>query len=89
MANPVIVDCPEGEWTSVATNVTTGQIKKIGKKPNLYLETYRMTGNAAPTSQTEGAPAFQISDSEQISATAGIDVYIMAVGADGRVRVDL
>lgn len=89
MANPVLVNCAIGVWTPVAVNVTTGQIKKLDSRPNLYFETYCMTGNPAPTSRAEGVPMFQNSNAEEISASAAIDVYIMAVGADGRVRVDV
>lgn len=89
MANPIIVTCDENVWTKVATNVTEGQVKKIDNKPHRYLETYRMTGNAAPTDREEGIPAFMTAYSELISASAGIDVYIMAIGDNGKVRVDL
>lgn len=89
MANPVIKNCNANEWTKVATNVTIGQINRLDKKPNLYLQTYRMAGADAPTEQTEGVPLFVQSDSEEISSSAGIDVYIMAVGDNGEVRVDV
>ena len=89
MSNPQLLDCPQDVWTPVAINVTTGQVKKIGKKPNLYLETYRMTGGDTPTKRAEGVPIFINSYAEIISAAAAIDVYIMAVGNDGKVRIDL
>jgi len=89
MAEPVRVSCPEGEWKKVATNVITGQVKKINGKPYKYLETYRMTGSSAPALQTEGVTIFLNTNSEEISASAAIDVYIMAVGEDGEVRVDI
>ena len=89
MANPVEVQCLAGAWTLVASNVTAGQIKRLDKRPGAYLETYRMTGGAAPTEQREGVPCFAGTDSVAIEASAGIDVYIMAVGSDGWVRVDL
>jgi hypothetical protein len=89
MANPVIVSCPSGEWTKVATNVTAGQIKKLKTDPNKYLETYRTSGDPVPTETLEGVPIFLENFSETISASAGIDIYIMAVGANGSVRVDL
>jgi len=88
MADPVFVDCTADAWVPVATNVITGQIWKASNAPRLYLQTYRMTGGAAPTDQAEGVPAL-ISGNDVISATAAIDVYIMAVGAAGRVRVDV
>lgn len=89
MANPVTIICPEDEWKKVASSVTIGQVKKLSKKPSLYLETYRTAGATAPTSITEGAIIFRENDYESISASAAIDVYIMARGNDGKVRVDL
>jgi hypothetical protein len=88
MANPVFVDCPADTWQLVASNVTAGQVKKADNTPGQYLETYRTTGGAAPTEISEGIPCFVSRYSEPISASAGIDVYIMARGKDGRVRVD-
>jgi len=89
MSDPVFVDCPAGEWTEVATNVTSGTIWKTIK--GQYLSTYKMTGGGAPTTQDEGVPIFRAEepDYEAISATAGIDVYIWPVGSAGRVRVDV
>lgn len=89
MANPVMVTCPADTWQKVAINVTAGQVKKKGKSPNIYLETYRMTNDDAPTSKDEGIPIFIGTNSEPISSSAGIDVYIMALNADGKVRVDI
>lgn len=88
MANPSIKTLTVNTWEKVATNVTAGAIKKM-KRGVTYLETYRMTGNAAPTDQEEGAVIFTGSNSETIAASAGIDVYIMAVGRSGKVRVDI
>jgi hypothetical protein len=53
----------------------------------MYLHTYRTTGLAAPTLQTEGVPITTIS--ADISFSAGADVYIWCIGAAGSVRVDL
>jgi hypothetical protein len=89
MANPVTVTCSAGVWTRVALNVTAGGVKRINKAPNLYLETYRMTGGAAPTDQAEGVEIFTQGPAEIIAAAHAIDVYVMAVGRDGAVRVDL
>ncbi len=89
MANPVTVSCTQNEWQIVALNVTAGNVKRLISSPNKYLETYRMTGNPAPTSRAEGIPIFLNGVSEVIESAAAIDVYIMAIGADGSVRVDL
>jgi hypothetical protein len=86
MADPVLTACPQGVWTKVATNVTTGMIHVISLKPNKYHQTYRDTTGVAPTTLDEGVP---FEGSLQISAAAGIDVYVWATGDDGNVRVDL
>jgi len=85
MANPVIEDCPEGEWTLVATNETAGVIHAL-KDEAKYLQTYRDTGEAAPTTIDEGA---RFEGQLNISASAGIDVYIWCQVTAGKVRVDL
>lgn len=90
MANPVIIDCTKDVWTKVATDVVTGQVHKKSEVPQLYLHTYRLTGETAPALKTEGVEIFIHENlSENISALAGIDVYIMPIGEDGKVRVDL
>ncbi len=85
MANPVIVPCPEGAWTKVATNVTTGTVHIINESPDKYTHTYRDTTAAAPTTQAEAIP-FNVS--LEIQNSTGIDVYIWPLGAAGEVRVD-
>jgi hypothetical protein len=89
MANPTFVTCKKNVWKRVAQNVTAGQIWKADKEPNLYIHTYRTTGQPAPTDRLEGMPIFQGRINEQISAAAGIDVYVMATESNGKVRVDI
>ncbi|RLB92830.1 MAG: hypothetical protein DRH26_05330 [Deltaproteobacteria bacterium] len=89
MANPVFVSCIKDSWTKVATNVTTGAIHKFDVTPYEYLQTYRDTGDPAPTLITEGIPAFENSRTDMISATSGIDIYLYPITATGKVRVDL
>lgn len=89
MPNPVFVNCPKNVWTKVATNVNAGFIHKVYLIPYSYLQTYRLTGEAAPTLKSDGVMAFEHSITEEISATAGIDVYLYPITAGGRVRVDL
>lgn len=86
MANPVIVPCPVDVWTKVATNVTSGVIHILSKSPDVYTQTYRLTAAGAPADETESVP---FDTPLQISAGAGIDVYIMPKGAAGSVRADL
>lgn len=89
MANPVTVQCIENTWTLVAENVTSGFIRKLNKAPRIYLSTYRTTGGAVPTDRAEGVPIFEIGSTEEITSAAGIDVYVMAIGADGEIRRDI
>ena len=86
MADPVIVPCPAGAWTKVTTNVTAGIVHILKTDPDKYLQTYRDTGGAAPTDLSEAVP---FDTPLQISAAAGIDVYVQPIGAAGSVRVDL
>jgi len=88
MANPVIITCPADAWTPVAIKVSTGLIHRKLSIP-LYLQTYRDTGETAPTSRDEGVPVFVDSNTAVISAAANIDVYLWAIGKPGEVRVDL
>ena len=85
MANPVLVVCPAGAWTKVATNVTTGYIHVLDNSPSAYYQTYRTTGGAAPTDLTE---AVKFDGSMEIKSSVGIDVYVWANGDIGSVRVD-
>lgn len=86
MANPVTVSCPANQWTKIATDVVSGTIRILLTTPHLYLETYRMTGDAAPINRSDGD---SLSDGDPISAIAGIDVYVWADVNDGAVRVYL
>ena len=89
MADPVEVACTKDSWTKVATNKQTGFVHQVSGAPNGYLITYRDTGNAAPTLETEGVVAFENSITEPVTALAGIDVYIWPHRADGVVSVSL
>lgn len=85
MANPVLTDCPAGQWTKVATNVTAGVIHIVSYDPEKYLQTYRDTAGVAPTTIAEGV---WFKDQLDIAASAGIDVYIWPINKAGKVRVD-
>lgn len=87
MADPVVTACTKDAWTKVATNVTAGQVHILSNAPSQYSHTYRMTGEAAPTTLTEAVAISQVSI--PISAAAAIDVYVYAHGAAGSVRVDV
>ncbi len=86
MANPLVVPCPEGVWTKIATNVVTGNIRTLRTTPNVYFQTYRDTGTAAPVDRSD---AVVLREEEPIKNSVSIDVYVWAEGADGSVRVEL
>lgn len=87
MPNPTNVLCPADVWTKVATNVTSAIVKKMNVRPNVYLETYRVTADPAPADNT-GANPIDESGELMINSASGVDVYIQPVGAAGEVRVD-
>ena len=89
MANPLPIVITAGAWQKIATAVFTGQVHRVSTKPTLYLQMYKLTGDAAPTLESEGAVLFQKFPSEEIESPEAIDVYIWAKDRDGKVRVDL
>lgn len=86
MADPTIASLTANTWNLVATSVSAGFIW-IRKTDVQYLQTYRNTGNPAPTLKTEGAPVYL--PGAPISANVPIDVYIYPVDDDGEVRIDI
>ena len=89
MADPVIVPIVKDTWTLVALNQTTGMVHILDVGPDNYAYTYRDTGGAAPANPATDDEAISFNPSLQISAAAGIDVYVMTRGKNGSVRVDL
>jgi hypothetical protein len=85
MANPVFIDCPEGEWTKVATGVIEGAVWIQNTQPT-YMQMFKITADEAPTEQSDGTllefPGMPI------SAPSAIDVYVWPIGHAGKVRVD-
>ena len=89
MAAPAVFACPADTWVKVAINVTVGVIRKVSVAPNVYLQTFRLTTGTAPTDNSDAVLIFGESIISEIKNTAGIDVYVKAVGAAGEVRVDV
>ena len=101
MADPNVVDIStEWVWQKVATAVVSGIIHRITTTV-YYYQTYRLTGEAAPSAPTQGTipeeavRLFTQSKSEEISSSDPIDVYIMVANQDddandtGKIRVDV
>jgi hypothetical protein len=88
MADPALIAVTKDQWVKVATNVTAGQLHIKDTSPDNYFWTYRMTTNPAPTLRDEGVLMLW-GEPGQISFSAGVDIYVWCVGADGRVRLDV
>ena len=88
-ADPVVITCTADTWIKVATAKLTGTIYRLSVLPNLYKQTVRVTGNPAPTDDSDAALIFGKGDQESPSYDSAVDIYIKAVGAAGSVRVDL
>ena len=101
MANPLVVNIlTEWAWQKIATAVTTGNIHRLTTVVDYY-QTYKLTGQAAPSAPTlgtlpEGAvKMFEKRNPEPIDSSNPIDVYIMVkydntlASRDGKVRVDI
>jgi hypothetical protein len=101
MADPAIITLNEWEWVKVATNVVTGSIHRLNTVV-YYYQTFRLTGEVAPTAPTlgtipeEAVRIFDKSNQVLISSNDFIDVYIMCANSDedsdddvGKIRVDL
>lgn len=89
MANPLFIEIEKDKWTKIATGVLTGIVHKVKSTPDNYMQTYRLTGESAPTLKSDGVLLFSDSQNESIESSEEIDVYLLANGADGEVRVDL
>lgn len=86
MADPAIIECPADVWTKVANAVTTGVVHITDNKPNVYLQTYRVAAQPAPTDNDDAIP---FDGPLQISNLTVIDVYVQPTKVAGEVRVDL
>lgn len=82
MADPIRIPLTKDVWTKIATAISTGFVSIADKTPK-YLQTYRETGNAAPTDNETGLPLSQ--PGAPIQSSGSIDVYIKPLGVDGAV----
>jgi hypothetical protein len=86
--NPLPIALPKGVWTMVAQSKLTGQIHRLPTlKGDTYLVTHRITGQAAPTDTTDAI--YIDGQSVTFQYDTAVDMYVMAVDSDGKVRVDL
>ena len=82
----VIVPCPVGVWTIVATNVTTAIISKKITGPDNYYHNYALTGTDAPTTLADGI--LMTETTIEYNNSVAIDIYIWTQGVAGSVGVD-
>jgi len=84
---PVAV--PKDVWTKIAIGVLTGTV--YNKKTAVgYFQTFRVTGDPAPTDLEEGVGMFLDNPGyEEISSDSPIDVWVYSVKEDGKLRVDV
>jgi len=88
MANPIFIDCPKNQWTKIATNISAINVHKVVRVTYEYLFTTVLTGGVAPTTKEEGVEAFEKGSLQEVYSSSKIDVYLFAITATGRVRVD-
>ena len=81
----VMVICPKGVWTKVATNVKTATIHNKSNVPEQYSHNFALTGAGAPTAITDGI-AYQTA--VDFNNSVAIDIYIWCQGGAGLVGVD-
>jgi hypothetical protein len=88
MSEPVLIICPQNQWTKVANSV------KIGKLWNLnitthYLMTNREIGGSIPTAINEGVRIFTNPKVyHYLDFNSEKDVYLYALNQSGKIRLD-
>ena len=88
-SNPVSIPCAANAWQLVAENVLTGTIYRTSTRPGAYIQTILIAGDPLPINNNEAAAIFTKSDESSISSDSAIDVYIKAIGKDGKVLAAL
>ena len=81
----VVSITPADTWVKVASNVTFGVIEVINQVVE-YACTHRDAAGPAPTDRDD---AVDLEGYREINNDAGIDVYVMAIGGVGEVKVSL
>lgn len=88
-ATPVEITCTADTFVLIASAVTTGRIHKLSNLPNVYIMVTRKAGDPAPTDEIGSWLIFDRGNTETISDSAAIDVYIKARRVDGKISVVL
>lgn len=89
MADPVAVALTADTWELVASNVTSGMIRR-GESNDEILYTYRETGGAAPTHVNDnGLATLALDRFIEISHGSPADIYLRSNGDDSTVVVML
>jgi len=85
-SNPSAVTCTKDAWVKVADSVLSCTIHIMQTSPSKYLHTYRVEDDPAPTNDNDAVPF----DDHSIHAEFDdyVDIYVKAVGAAGKVRLD-
>lgn len=88
MANPIKVNISADTWVKVAENVTSGLITIKQWQPSRYYQTYRVTGDPAPTGDyNEDTSTVTTGHEINIAALEAIDVYMYCVDQSGEVVI--
>ncbi len=88
MENPQFpINLIGGQWNKIATNINgAGTIHKKTKDVD-YLQTYRLTGETAPTDISEGVLMFLDYSYEPFGVDSAVDIYVWA-SKDAVLRLD-
>lgn len=86
--NPITFTLSKGVWTKIIASERTGQIHRLPTADgDRYLITHRLPGQAAPTDTSD---AIYLEDqSTEFEFDGSVDIYMMAVDSNGKVRVDI
>lgn len=87
----MVVPCPKGVWTKVASSVTTGYIHTSVTDPIVFYHAWRQAGDSAPPDDKPFSVDGQVRllvPVDEIRSQFPIDVYIYASTRDGSVRID-
>lgn len=85
MSNPVIKTIKKDEWRKIASNVVYCSIHLIDENQNAVF-TYRTAGDLTAIDNDEGIRI--TNKSVKLKSDLNIDVYVMALNDNGKIRVD-